>query len=252
MKEILLEVCATTPQSVVSAAKGGARRVELCSALEVGGVTPAPALIAMAKSVKGLQIHVLIRPRGGDFCYTDKEKRCIIQDIQEAKRLGADGVVVGALLPDGQIDSSFTRDMRMAAQGMSVTFHRAFDVCAHPKEALEQLIHIGCDRILTSGLHATALEGVQTLKALAAQADGRIIILAGCGINSQNVREIIRLSGVSEIHASAKKFIKSPMTHHNPHVLFGKTVEESEGYWETNQEEVLNITKALKGFSINI
>ena len=217
----LLEVCAGDIDSVIAAAQGGASRVELCSALAEGGVTPSIGFIRSALKVPGIRVHVLIRPRGGDFLYTPQEVDCMVDDIVAAREAGAHGVVIGALTPDGEIDMNACRKMMEAAAGISVTFHRAFDLCRDPFKALEDIISLGCDRILTSGQAQTALEGKENLAELVKQADGRIIILAGAGVSQSNAVEILNASGTGEIHASAKTSVESGMKFRHSGVSMG-------------------------------
>lgn len=217
----LLEVCAGDIDSVIAAAQGGASRVELCSALGEGGVTPSIGFIRSALKVPGIRVHVLIRPRGGDFLYTPQEVDCMVDDIVAAREAGAHGVVIGALTPEGEIDMNACRKMMEAAAGISVTFHRAFDLCRDPFKALEDIISLGCDRILTSGQAQTALEGKENLAELVKQADGRIIILAGAGVSQSNAAEILNASGTGEIHASARTSVDSGMKFRHSGVSMG-------------------------------
>ena len=210
---MMLEICCGDIDSVVAAAQGGAHRVELCAALSEGGVTPSIGLIRTARQVPGVRLHVLVRPRGGDFVYSPAEVDCMIADIEAARAEGADGVVIGALTPDGEIDLPACRRMMAAAQGLSVTFHRAFDLCTNPLQALEQIIALGCNRLLTSGQAASAQEGIAMLRQLVNQAAERIIILPAAGISPENASEIIRGSGVNELHASARHTVASAMRH---------------------------------------
>lgn len=220
MKNIL-EVCAGDIDSVIAAAAGGASRVELCSALGEGGVTPSIGFIRSALKVPGIRVHVLIRPRGGDFLYTPEEVDCMVDDIVAAREAGVQGVVIGALTPDGDIDIPACKKMMDAATGISVTFHRAFDLCRDPFKALEDIISLGCDRILTSGQAQTALEGKDNLAGLVKRANGRIIILAGAGVSQSNAAEIINSSGTNEVHASAREAIESGMRFRHSGVSMG-------------------------------
>lgn len=199
-----LEVCCGDLQSVCAAIEGGAHRVELCEALELDGLTPSEAMMESAIGM-GIPVQVLIRVREGDFVY-NKEEVCKMQhDIRIARELGAAGVVIGALMPDGSIDEDAIRRMMDEAEGLSVTFHRAFDVCRNPEEALEKIISLGCHRLLTSGQAPTAEQGIPMLKKLVGQADGRIIIMPGAGVNPQNVSRILEETGAIEIHGSLRK-----------------------------------------------
>ena len=201
--EHLFEVCTGNLPSVAAAVKGGARRIELCSALPLDGLTPS---IGMLQTVRGLfpsvTIHVLIRPREGDFVYTEEEVLVMEHDIH-AMLPFADGFVCGALTPDADIDMTVMRRLVDAADGRPITFHRAFDRCRDPFGALEQIISLGCRRILTSGQQPTAEQGIPLLHQLHKQADGRIIIMPGGGVNEHNACLIADQTGVMEIHGSA-------------------------------------------------
>lgn len=200
----ILEVCCADLQSVRAAKEGGAHRVELCQALGLDGLTPSAGMIASAVEM-GIPVQVLIRPREGDFFYGKDEVLCMQRDIHVAKRLGANGVVIGALKPDGSIDEETVRRLVGEAEGLSITFHRAFDVCAQPLEALEQIISLGCHRLLTSGQAPTAEQGIPLLKKLVEQSSGRIIIMPGAGVNPQNARRILSDTGACEIHGSLRR-----------------------------------------------
>ena len=188
MEQYQFEVCANSVESCLAAQAGGANRVELCAGIPEGGTTPSYGNIVIAReALTKTLLHVIIRPRGGDFLYSPIEQRIMLKDIDNARRLGADGVVFGCLTAKGDVDLSLMRQLIEVSQGMSVTFHRAFDVCRNPQEALEQIIELGCNRILTSGAQATAEQGIPLLKKLQQQADERIILLAGCGVNENNI-----------------------------------------------------------------
>lgn len=199
-----LEVCCGDLQSVRAAIEGGAHRVELCEALELDGLTPSEAMMESAIGM-GIPVQVLIRVREGDFVYSKDEICKMRNDIRLARKLGAAGVVIGALMPDGSIDEEAIRCMMDEAEGLSVTFHRAFDVCRKPEEALEKIISLGCHRLLTSGQATTAEQGIPMLKKLVEQADGRIIIMPGAGVNPQNASRILEETGAIEIHGSLRR-----------------------------------------------
>ena len=187
------EVCANGVESCLAAQAGGADRVELCAGIPEGGTTPSFGDIATARSLLDrTRLHVIIRPRGGDFRYSPLEERIMLEDIANARRLGADGVVLGCLTIDGAVDLPLMGRLMKAAQGMSVTFHRAFDVCRDPFRALEDIIGLGCHRILTSGQQPTAEAGIPLLRELQKAAAGRITLLAGCGVNEGNIARIAR------------------------------------------------------------
>lgn len=199
-----LEVCCGDLQSVRAAIEGGAHRVELCEALELDGLTPSEAMMESAIGMS-IPVQVLIRVREGDFVYNKDEIYKMRNDIRLARKLGAAGVVIGALMPDGSIDEEAIRCMMDEAEGLSVTFHRAFDVCRKPEEALEKIISLGCHRLLTSGQAPTAELGIPMLKKLIEQADGRIIIMPGAGVNPQNASRILEETGALEIHGSLRR-----------------------------------------------
>jgi len=200
------EICANGVESCLAAQAGGADRVELCAGIPEGGTTPSYGEIKVARQhLHHTRLHVIIRPRGGDFVYSPLEAERMITDINVARDLGADGVVFGCLTPEGNIDMQLCRRLIDEAKGMSVTFHRAFDRCRHPKLALEDIISLGCERILTSGQAPSAELGIPLLKELNEQAKERIIILAGCGVNEQNIVRIHRETGIQEFHFSARE-----------------------------------------------
>lgn len=233
-------------QSVIAARDGGATRVELCSALEIGGITPSAGLMREARKVNDIALHVLIRPRGGDFLYDEQEAECMVQDIITAKECGADGVVIGALTADGEIDTALCSRLTAAAQGMNITFHRAFDMCRDPYKALEEIIALGCNRILTSGQAATAEAGIETIKKLVALADGRISIMPGCGVNANNAAKIIDATGACEIHASARKSVGSAMRFRHSGVSMGNPENDEFARKETDSNEVKAIVEAIR------
>jgi copper homeostasis protein len=191
-------------QSVLAAKEGGAHRIELCQALEVDGLTPSPEMMKEAISL-GIPIQVLIRPREGDFVYNEEEVEYMLRDIRLAKQLGANGVVIGALKRDGTIDEETVRSLVEEAKGLSITFHRAFDVCSKPFEALEQIVDLGCHRLLTSGQASSAEQGIPLIKKLVEQSAGRISIMPGAGVNAKNACRILSETGAHEIHGSLRK-----------------------------------------------
>ncbi len=216
------EVCLQSVDDAVAAQAGGAQRVELCAALVEGGVTPSLGTIRACRDAVDIDIMVMIRPRGGDFFYTDKELTAMAKDIEECRKLGVTGVVFGILGIEGQVARPQVQFMvEEAGPDLSVTFHRAFDVCADPFAALEDLVALGVDRVLTSGQAATVPEGKEVIRKLVEQANGRIGILPGCGIVPENVAEIVAYTGVSEFHATAFTTLESPMKYRNPNVYMG-------------------------------
>lgn len=221
-----IEVCCTSVEDVVEAYEGGAIRVELCSAISCGGVTPSRGLIAEAVAaasgtvIPRIKVNVLIRPREGSFVYSPSEVRTMISDIEFCRNAGVDGVVIGALTPEGNIDMDSCRRMVAAAGHLSVTFHRAFDVCLHPELALEQIIDLGCERLLTSGQQPKALAGASMIAGLVRQSAGRLVVMPGSGINPDNVAEIERITHATEFHSTARAAVPDPDLHHVPELGF--------------------------------
>lgn len=224
----IIEVCANSAASCVTAEQGGAARVELCAGIPEGGTTPSYGEMVTARRAIGIQMNVIIRPRGGDFLYTPAEMQAMLLDIEAAKAAGADGVVFGCLRADGTIDIERNRQLKEAAGNLSTTFHRAFDVCRDPFTALEEIIALGFDRILTSGQEASAPQGAALIAELIRRANGRIIIMPGCGVNEHNVAELARATGAQEFHMSARHRIESGMVYRNDRVSMGGTVTVEE------------------------
>jgi copper homeostasis protein len=212
----------------LAAQEAGAGRVELCASLVEGGVTPSAGMIQALRSRLSLPLHVLIRPRGGDFCYSGPEFEVMQRDIALAKESGADGVVLGVLREDGAVDLERTGALAALARPLSVTFHRAFDLARDPVEALEDLIRLKIDRLLTSGQEASALEGLGLIADLVRQAGGRIVVMPGGGVHEQNIRRIVEETGVTEIHASGSGSVESRAAHRNARVSLGRAFEPSE------------------------
>src|SRR5690606_3361961 len=206
-----LEICANSVLSAVIAQEGGADRVELCQNLDVGGTTPSLGQVWLARAGLSIGVHVLIRPRGGDFLYSDLEFLEMKSDIMFCREAKCDGVVIGMLLADGRVDTVRMAELIELARPMQVTFHRAFDRCRDPFEALEAIIDLGCDRLLTSGMKNTAAEGAETIAQLVKQANGRIEVMPGAGINEENILQIAASTGASSFHTSAKEEVGSAM-----------------------------------------
>lgn len=217
----LFEVCLEGVDAVIACEAVGIKRVELCAALVEGGITPSLGTIQAARDNSQLDIMVMIRPRGGDFIYSAAELDDMARNIEACKQIGVSGVVFGLLNPTGDIDHKNTKALIDLANGLSVTFHRAFDVSKDPFTSLEALISLGVDRVLTSGQAATVPEGKEIIRQLVTQAKGRIGILPGCGITPENVAEIIAYTGVNEFHATAFQSLESEMVHRNKAVYMG-------------------------------
>ena len=225
---ILVEACVDSVASARNAVAGGAERLELCDNLVEGGTTPSLGMMAAVRDVVRVPMFVLIRPRGGDFLYDADEVRIIRRDIAEARTLGADGVVIGALTQEGKVDTVVMKKLIEAARPMAVTFHRAFDLARHPYETLEVLVQLGAHRVLTSGQAPTALEGIPVLARLVQQAKDRIEILAGGGVTEDNAARIVKDTGVNEIHLRGSATEPSAMQFRRPGVYMGKSFEPDE------------------------
>lgn len=221
------ELCAYSVEACEAARRAGVTRVELCASPYEGGTTPSAAAIRMARRIGGLQLSVMVRPRGGDFLYSDTEFRQMLEEVRFARECGADGVVFGVLTPDGRVDVQRTAALVAEAGPMQTTFHRAFDMACDLEEALEATVAAGCRRILTSGGRNTAVEGIDTLRALVAQAAGRIELMAGSGVNPSNVRQLAA-TGVDAVHFSARSVRPGGMVFRNPHVSMGGCGDVSE------------------------
>ena len=239
------EICANSVASCVAAQEGGADRVELCAGIPEGGTTPSYGMIRNARENISIALNVIIRPRGGDFLYSENEIQEMIYDIKIAKELGADGLVFGCLNPDGSVDMDAMSRLMEAAGDTPVTFHRAFDHTNDPYKALEDIISLGCARILTSGCRPTALEGAELLAQLVERAGNRIIIMPGCGVREGNIAEIARLSGAREFHFSARESVESGMIFRNPEVAMGSE-DDPYGYVVTTARRVAATIEPLK------
>lgn len=204
---ITLEVCANSTQSAIEGQKGGATRIELCANLSEGGTTPSLSQIEKTIEYTDIQLNILIRPRSGDFLYSDLEFEIMKQDVHHCGQAKCDGVAFGILNSNGTVDMERNKILVTIAHqyGMSVTFHRAFDRCANLSKSLEDIIELGCDRILTSGGAATAPEGKDAIKQLINQADKRIIVMPGGGITEENIAELVQCTGLKEFHGSFSK-----------------------------------------------
>ena len=236
----MLEIAANSVASALAAQAGGAGRVELCTALELGGLTPSYAQIALAREKLTIPLYVLIRPRAGDFLYSDLECETMLRDIEACAKAGCDGVVLGALDADGHVDLLRCRSLMAATGNMGVTFHRAFDLTRDPLSALEDVIALGCERVLTSGAQLTAIEGAKLIRQLVELAAGRIAVMPGAGVSAGNICELIALTGAIEFHASAKRPHASQMKWQLPLLK-----DMQDGEWQSDVEQVRNISMAL-------
>jgi len=228
MAKPLIELCVEGIDGFLAAQEAGADRVELCASLMEGGLTPSLATIRAAVKAARIPVHVIIRPRGGDFLYSEAEFETMVEDIKALRTEGVSGVVIGCLTPDGRIDETRTKALVEAARPMSVTCHRAFDMTTDAHEALEALVRCGVDRVLTSGQRDTAVDGIAILKSVVEQAAGRIVVM-GCGaLDAGNIRKVREETGLAEMHFAALKTVPSGMAFRNPHVGMGGTEKDRE------------------------
>lgn len=221
MKAKLLEVCSFSVESALKAAAYGAHRIELCDNYSEGGTTPSLGAIKYAVDQLDIPINVMVRPRGGDFLYSAVDFDIIQREVEEIRKTGANGIVCGFLLSNGDIDIPKTRKVIELAGPMEVTFHRAFDMCRAPFEAMEQLIEAGANRILTSGTRLNVFEGKEIIAQLVERAEERIIIMPGCGLSPSNIEELLLTTHAKEYHTASKAFLPSKMAFFNPHVSMG-------------------------------
>lgn len=221
MEKYVLEACVDSVESALAALRGGANRLEICANLVIGGTTPGVSQFKQIREACDVPLHVLIRPRYGDFLYTEHEFRMLIEDAEMFCALGADGVVTGCLNADGSLDRERMKILREKTVGAHLTLHRAFDVCRNPYEALEQAIELGVDTILTSGQRETCLQGRKLIEELIAKADGRIHILIGSGVNAETIDFFMKETGARNFHMSGKMILDSHMTYRKEDVSMG-------------------------------
>jgi copper homeostasis protein len=244
---VLVEVCVDSVASAIAAERGGAARVELCGSLTEGGITPSTGLIETTRTEVTLPFHVMIRPRGGDFLYDAHEFEAMRRDIALAKRLGADGVVLGILDADGNVDVARTRELVDLARPLKVTFHRAFDMTADLFRALEDVCATGATRLLTSGGEQTSLQAPETIAQLIGRAQGRIIVMPGSGIKPENARSFVQQTGAKEIHVGLRSLIPSPMQHRTFQVTMGTTAGLEYQRFVVLEENVRKLCDAVAG-----
>jgi copper homeostasis protein len=242
----ILEVCAGSLASALAAQEGGASRIELCDNLYEGGTTPSIGTIELARMKLSIKLHVIIRPRGSDFLYSDLEYVIIRRDIQRCKDVGVDGVVIGFLTPDGRIDLERTREIVELARPLKVTFHRAFDMTRDPFEALEDLVSTGVDRVLTSGQENNVTLAVPLIQRLIRQASDRIIIMPGAGLDEHNIREFHKKVKAREYHATLRSVVESRMDFRRDGVYMGGLPQIPEfSVKETDAERVRGFVKQM-------
>jgi copper homeostasis protein len=234
---ILVEACVDSVASALAAERGGARRLELCDALFDGGTTPSAGMIAACKEAVSIPLFVMIRPRGGGFVYSDAERDVMRRDVVVARELGADGVVIGGLRPDGVIDLGLVRFLMDSARGLPVTFHRAFDLTPDLVASLASLAEAGVHRVLTAGGASTAADGVKTLAELVRKAGSRLTVMAGGGVREENVRALVSVSGVHEVHVRLTRLMQSSETLGRREVRVRKPLPDDEAAWEETDEQ---------------
>ncbi|MFL5560510.1 MAG: copper homeostasis protein CutC [Gemmatimonadaceae bacterium] len=234
---ILVEACVDSVESALAAERGGARRVELCDALFDGGTTPSAGMIAACKASVSIPMFVMIRPRGGGFCYSAAERDVMRRDVEAARALGADGIVTGGLRADGEVDVDLVRDLVDAAGGIPVSFHRAFDLTRDLEASLELLAGAGVKRVLTSGGAPTALEGAATLGQLVRRAGERLVVIAGGGVREDNVQRVVAASGVREVHVRLTRTARNGARSRDRALSFRKPLPADEDAWEETDEQ---------------
>jgi copper homeostasis protein len=245
---MICEICVDSVAGVRAAKAAGAHRVELCADLLEGGITPSLGTIRQARDVPGIDLNVMIRPRGGDFLFSDDEFAAMRADVETAKVEGANGVVIGQLTAAGEIEIGRTRELVALARPLSVTFHRAFDVAAEPFAALETLIELGVDRVLTSGQEASVLEGLPLIVELMKRAGDRIVVMPGGGITARNIERIVGAARPREIHFAALEPVESAMRFRRPHVFMGGELRPPEyDRLESSAATIGAIVKASSG-----
>jgi copper homeostasis protein len=246
-----LEICAYSAESVLRAARAGAHRVELCAGRLEGGTTPSAGLIQEALAVGDIDVFPIIRPRGGDFCYTDAEFREMLYDIEMLRETGVKGIVTGVLLPDGNMDIHRMAMLKDTAGDMEFCCHRAIDMTRNMMNAMEQLIELGVKRVLSSGGHNTAIEGIETLSQLQQTYGSQIEIMAGSGVNSRNILQLMKV-GIRHFHASAGRLELSPMQYRNEHISMGKESGADEfARFEADETEIVAMLTHLKNLQLS-
>jgi copper homeostasis protein len=237
---MIYEICVDSIAGVRAAKNAGADRVELCADLMEGGITPSLGMMRRARAIEGIALHVMIRPRGGDFLFDDDEFAVMQEDVKIAKAEGADGLVIGLLTAAGEVDAMRTRKLISLARPLTVTFHRAFDMALEPFRAIETLIDLGVDRVLTSGQEPTVLDGLPLIVELIRHVGNRIIVMPGGGITSRNVERIVAAASPREIHFAALQPSESAMQFRRNQVFMGGELRPPEYNRPTTSAEVIS------------
>jgi copper homeostasis protein len=244
--EFLIEICVDSVESAVYAQEAGADRIELCNSLSDGGTTPSSGVISSARENLSIDLNVIIRPRGGDFLYSDPEYDIMRRDIEICGEYGINGIVIGILRTDGEIDIERTAKLIELAQPMTTTFHRAFDMCSDPMRGLQDVISSGAIRLLTSGQKNTAAEGTDLIKKLIEKAASKIIIMPGSGIDELNIEKIALSTGAKEFHLSGRKLIESSMTFRRDYIIIDKVSGLSRKVADLQKiKKMINILKMI-------
>lgn len=238
MKDYILECCVDSVESALEAQKGGANRVELCSALVIGGLSPSVALFKMVRDAIDIKIHVLLRPRFGDFCYTEYEHEIIKEEVKMFRELGADGIVIGTLKQDGSLNMEQMRELVSEAGEMSITLHRAFDMCEDPMKTLEDVKDLGIHTILTSGQKNSCINGTELLAELVRKADNKVDILIGGGVDASVIQELYDKTGATSYHMSGKITLDSEMQYRKEDVSMGVASMSEYEIWRTSSVRV--------------
>ena len=246
MKDYILECCVDSVESAIAAQKGGANRVELCSALVIGGLSPSVALFQKVKEVLDIKIHVLLRPRFGDFCYTDYEHEIIKEEVRKFRELGADGVVIGTLKPDGTLNMGQMKELVEEAGTMSITLHRAFDMCKDPMKTLNDVKELGIHTILTSGQKNSCINGTDLLAKLVEEADKKVDILIGGGVDASVIEELYNKTGATSYHMSGKITLDSKMEYRRSDVNMGVASMSEYEIWRTSSNRVSAAKEVLE------
>ena len=248
---MIIEIAANSYESAKIASQAGADRIELCSNLEIGGTTPSPGQLRCVKNNLSIPVHALIRPRGGDFVYYESELEEIIESIKYCRSIGVEGVVLGFLTPEGEVDEVKAGKILPYTEGLVTTFHRAFDMVTHQEKALETIIKLGFDRILTSGGQQSTPEGIRQIAALVKLAENRITVMPGGGINENNIEDVIRFTGASEFHLSGKIVVKSPVEYRNKSLELVRPEDiHPYNYHQSSFDKIKKVVEKVKGGNV--